>query len=70
MSTHRKSRARAMASLHRTVRRMAWVTTPTSVALAVVAIAVTHSDGLFALATVSAVSGWLCLYLTHLGSAR
>ncbi len=59
-----------MATLHRAVRRMAWVTTPTSAALAVVAIAVTHSDGLFALATVSAVSGWLCLYLSHVGGYR
>jgi uncharacterized membrane protein len=65
VSTHRKQRARTIAALHRTVRRLVWVTTPVSVALAVVALAVTHSDALFALATVSAVSGWLCLDLSR-----
>jgi len=47
----------------RFVRRAVWVTTPLGIAIMCLSIAVTRSSALFALGAISAVSGWISLYL-------
>ena len=52
-----------MPKAHRFMRRAVWVTTPLGIAIMCLSIAVTHSGALFGLGAVSAVSGWISLYL-------
>lgn len=49
--------------MKRFVRRAAWITTPAGIAIMCMSLAVTHSGALFALGAISAVSGWISLYL-------